>query len=116
MEAIKTNSTIQGTKLNKITTTPIAPSADIAHVRKCKYCGKLLPISEFQVNKHCRGGYSPTCKTCAKERKSQLSVFRKQSSKDILFDIHSLTDEMLTGELARRGWSGEIRKVKVVSL
>lgn len=83
-----------------------------AKYRKCKRCGRILPIEEFRKNGSCRGGYEPTCKTC----KGSGEFVRpcRKSSMDI--DLSSLSIDVLLSEIRSRGYTGELRYQKVITL
>lgn len=38
------------------------------NTKKCRNCGRELPLSEFYKNPKCTDGYNPQCKTCIKEK------------------------------------------------
>lgn len=77
--------------------------------RKCKSCGRILPISMYYPNAECRGGYEPRCKECKSKRRACTT-----SSRD--FSISDIPDEVLVTELRNRGYTGEIRKSKVIKI
>ena len=78
---------------NNITTTPVEET------RKCRICGKVLPISKF--DRFGKRGYHTTCKAC--EGKEYGTDER---SKDI-------TSRDLILELRARGYKGKLQKVTV---
>lgn len=83
-------------------------------LRKCKACGKLLPLTSqfFNPNPSCRGGFEPRCRECKEARYRPTHTAEAAygqpalSSRD--FPITSLSDEDLISELGRRGYSGEL--------
>lgn len=83
-----------------------------AAYRKCRRCGKVLPIEEFAQNDSCRGGYEPTCKACKDIRRNNKTA--RKSSFDI--DLSSISDDVLMGEIRRRGFTGELRYVRVITV
>lgn len=80
--------------------------------RKCRRCGQILPITDFRKNESCRGGYEPTCKACKKM--SANTKPKKYSSMDI--DLSSISDDTLVCEIRRRGFTGELRFSKLVTI
>ena len=91
----------------------IMSDAVAANYRKCRRCGKILPITDFNPNESCRGGYEPTCKACKEIRKSQKPAIKK-SSQDI--DLSSISDEVLMCEIRKRGFTGELRYSRIITI
>ena len=77
--------------------------------RKCRSCGRILPIENFYLNERCRGGHEPRCKECKAKRKAYT-----KSSADI--SLSAISYEILVEELRRRGFKGEIRQSKIVTI
>lgn len=47
--------------------------------KKCKVCGKFLPLSEFSEDKRSKDGYRKTCKVCAGVHESRtVNSFGKE--------------------------------------
>lgn len=77
--------------------------------RKCRSCGRILPIENFYFSERCRGGHEPRCKECKQHRKAYT-----QSAADI--SLSELSYEILVDELRRRGFVGELRQSKIVTI
>lgn len=84
-------------------------NAPVAGYRKCRSCGRILPIDNFNLNERCRGGHEPRCKECKAEHKAYT-----KSSADV--SLSDLPYEILVEELRRRGFRGQICKSKTVTI
>ena len=62
--------------------------------RRCKCCGELLPIDQF--NKHGVGRYKTICKNCERKNSGISEKFKE------------FKDRELINELRSRGWSGKL--------
>ena len=82
----------------------------------CKICGKELPLNEFGVNNRFKDGHANKCKACAKKMRGNISEGITQQGIKATFKISDFTDDMLFAELRRRGFTGELRYSKVVSV
>ncbi len=82
----------------------------------CKTCGKELPLNEFGVNNRLKDGHTNQCKACAKKLRGNISGGITQQGIKATFKISDFTDDMLFAELRRRGFTGELRYSKVVSV
>lgn len=85
-------------KLGNIFTTPT-----ICNTKKCKCCGKILPLSEFSK----RGsGYRTICNSCVRENTGTSEKFKDFASRELI------------DELKARGYEGTLTKtiVKTVKL
>ena len=109
--------------------------------RKCKQCGKILPLSAYSSNG--KGGYRMTCKTCRKpivnlqsrryyyrkkmgqknmtEQTSiqfvpQKSQIEQQDPAVLYAHIKHVTDDEILREVARRGFHGELQYSKTVKV
>lgn len=78
------------------TTTPVEET------RKCKVCGKILPISKF--DRFGKRGYHKTCKTCEGKEYNNDERFKDVSSRDLII------------ELRARGYKGKLQKITVVDV
>lgn len=77
--------------------------------RKCRCCGRVLPIGDFYVNNRCRGGHEPRCKECKDTHRAYT-----RSAADI--SLSNISQELLIEELRRRGFKGQICKSKIVTI
>lgn len=67
--------------------------------RKCKQCGEILPIDQF--NTHGVGRYKKICKNCERNLSGVSEKFKDFSDRDLI------------NELRSRGWAGTLRYTKV---
>jgi len=93
--------------------------------RKCKSCGRELPISEFSKN---RFGYISVCKECAKEHRragrkksNEIDDILRQLENAKTMRLESFTPRELMLELKRRGYEGtltytEVRSINIANL
>ena len=71
-------------------------AAEVSATKKCKCCGKVLPIEEFSI----RGtGHRNTCNTCLRSNSGVSERF-----KDVM-------SRALIEELKARGYKGTLTKV-----
>lgn len=77
--------------------------------RKCRSCGRVLPLDSFYINESCRGGREPRCKECKAHRKAYT-----KSAADI--SLSDLPYEVLIEELRKRGFRGELRQSSTVTI
>lgn len=67
--------------------------------RKCRVCGKVLPISKFErFGKH---GYHTACRACEGKEYSQDEKFKDVTSRELIL------------ELRARGYKGKLQKITV---
>lgn len=81
---------------NNITTSPVEET------RKCRICGKLLPISKF--DRFGKRGYHTACKACEGKDYGTDEKFKDISSRDLIL------------ELRARGYKGKLQKITVVDV
>lgn len=79
---------------NSPTTTPVKEET-----RKCRVCGKILPISKF--DRFGKRGYHTTCKACEGKEYGTDERFKDITSRDLIL------------ELRARGYKGKLQKVTV---
>lgn len=84
--------------------------------KKCKCCGRELPVSEF--GKSPLGVYN-TCKECVKKNQSDAKIGKKnvlQMEKELenakVMRLSEFSPRELMGELKRRGYKGKITYVE----
>ena len=89
--------------------------AQTPEFRKCRSCGRVLPIGQFGINKRCRGGHEPRCIECKTSGKaytrSAADISLNGLSNEIL---DALPYEILVEALRKRGFTGELRQTKTV--
>ena len=78
---------------NSSTTMPVEDT------RKCRICGKILPISKFE--KFGKRGYHTACKACEGKEYSTDERFKDISSRELIL------------ELRARGYKGKLQKVTI---
>lgn len=98
----------------------IKPMDTTSKTKKCKVCGKELPIEEFSKHAMTKDGYHTTCKGCmaVKREAGQLAKAEKIVSPEALkpqleattCDIGDIPDWILKSELERRGYIVKIFK------
>ena len=81
---------------NNPTTTPVEET------RKCRICGKILPISKFEI--YGKRGYHTACKACEGKEYSTDERFKDVSSRELIL------------ELRARGYKGKLQKITVVDV
>lgn len=78
---------------NNSITTPIKET------RKCRVCGKILPISKFE--RFGKRGYHTSCKACEGKDYGTDERFKDITSRDLIL------------ELRARGYKGKLQKITV---
>lgn len=91
--------------------------------KKCKKCGRELPIEEFVKNSKIKSGYGSHCKECHNSyySKKKSGVEIKDAPKveeSVLKEIHECRLEdiparLLIHELRRRGYRGRLELVTI---
>ena len=71
----------------------------VEDTRKCRVCGKILPISKF--DRFGKRGYHTTCKACEGKEYGTDERFKDITSRDLIL------------ELRARGYKGKLQKVTV---
>lgn len=71
----------------------------IAETRKCRICGKVLPISKFEI--FGKRGYHTACKACEGKDYGTDERFKDITSRDLIL------------ELRARGYKGKLQKVTI---
>lgn len=94
------------------TTAPTIVTSTTAPYRKCRKCGKILPITDLAPNARCRGGYQPTCKKCKSESHSIKTV----SGNSLDVNLDTLSNDVLICEIRKRGFKGELKYSQVITL
>ena len=78
---------------NSSTTTPVEET------RKCRVCGKVLPISKF--DRFGKRGYHTSCKACEGKECGNDERLKDITSRDLII------------ELRARGYKGKLQKVTI---
>lgn len=91
--------------------------------KRCPICGRELPLSQFYKNRNNKDGHSSFCKECDKERVRAIRANKSTRESGITqqgikatFKISDFDDNMLFAELRRRGFTGELRYSKVITV
>ena len=71
----------------------------VEETRKCRICGKVLPISKF--DKYGNKGYHRSCKACEGKEYGNDERFKDIISRDLII------------ELRARGYKGKLQKVTI---
>lgn len=101
---------------------------------KCPDCGKILPYDteHFYSNSKRKSGLDVRCKQCYKKRYVSTAAKIKSAAASpktthtpthapthaptLTLDLASMTDDVLIAEVRRRGYTGELRYTKVISV
>lgn len=90
--------------------------------KKCKICGRELPISHFSKNSRSKDGYMSMCKDCLGERQSAGRKAKRENEMKKIDDevinarnlrLHDFTPRQLMEELKRRGYEFEATYTEV---
>ena len=76
-----------------------ATTSPVEETRKCRICGKILPVSKF--DRFGKRGYHTACKACEGKDYSTDERFKDITSRDLIL------------ELRARGYKGKLQKVTV---
>lgn len=74
----------------------------VEETRKCRICGKILPISKF--DRFGKRGYHTACKACEGKDYGTDEKFKDITSRDLIL------------ELRARGYKGKLQKITVVDI
>ena len=74
-------------------------SSPVEETRKCRVCGKILPISKF--DRFGKRGYHTACKACEGKDYGTDEKFKDFTSRELIL------------ELRARGYKGKLQKVTV---
>lgn len=87
-------------KLNVLVNEPVnEPQVVIEKTRKCRICGKILPLSKFErFGNH---GYHSACKACEGKDFGLDERFKSFESRELIL------------ELRARGYRGKLQKVTI---
>lgn len=101
-------------------------------LRVCSTCHKKLPLSEFYKNRSRPGGHEYVCKSCKsawhKAYNAELKAKNAQAAPrpDVLsfvvetptptLNLADMTDKELFEEIRRRGYTGDLRYSKVITI
>lgn len=87
-------------------------------VKKCKGCGRELPLSEFGTHNRAKDGLKSVCRECAakatKDRAPRGSRKEKGAAKS--GPLAGFPDEALVAELRARGWDVRCSRTVTVEL
>ena len=71
----------------------------VEETRKCMVCGKILPISKFEI--FTKRGYHTARKACEDKEYSQDEKFKDFTSRELIL------------ELRARGYRGKLQKITI---
>lgn len=80
--------------------------------KKCPKCGRELPVTEFYKRSDAPDGLQGWCKQCQREAVNS----RKYESGGASEEMRMYTSRQLMEELARRGYTGELKFVKIINI
>jgi hypothetical protein len=85
--------------------------------KQCTKCGRILPISEFQLNNKTPDGLTHICKNCSQKgkKKKNFQLYEKgnENSNPLLKDF---TPRELIQELRIRGYKGELTFIQTIKI
>ena len=92
--------------------------------KTCTKCKRTLPVSQFYKNKRNRDGLSCTCKECFDKDVNARKAKQRSATKEVktvtppapTLNLADISLETLKEELRRRGYSGELRYNKVITI
>lgn len=112
-----------------------AKTEETMSTKKCKVCGRELPLSEFSKHKMTKDGFHTTCKTCMKKKidAGQSAKAQKRCEVEVPAEpmptprvtikpeaiikrfgedvgLGKISDDTLISELQRRGYKGKLTK------
>lgn len=82
----------------------------------CPSCGKKLPLTEFYKNKNRTDGYASMCKVCEKAKYGRRERRTSQQITQATLSLIDFDDPQLFAELRRRGYTGELRFSKTITV
>lgn len=104
-------------------TKPAPAEAEAPKTKKCRECGRELPLDQFSKN---RNGILHVCKDCMKtkrakaaEKGQQVGRYKtpeRRPSETFVSLLTPLSDTVLIEELKKRGYTGTITKTLTVEL
>ena len=85
--------------------------------KKCKKCGRTLPLEQFKPNHLAKDGRVSTCNQCAKRQKQQkydrvLDVTPPHSNSKCNPELAKFTPRELMEELRARGFSAKVKHTR----
>lgn len=83
---------------NNVKDKPLATIVTTSNKKKCKCCGKELPLTYF--NKYA-GGYRNICIACQRKENGVSEKFKDFTSRELIEELRS------------RGYKGELKYIKV---
>ena len=89
--------------------------------KKCKDCGRELPITAFGAHAKAKDGHQGICRECASKRMKGITRQTKKNvtedePEDRHADLKGFLDDELFAELRVRGFSGSLTKTLHVEL
>lgn len=96
--------------------------------KKCRVCGKELPIERFSIDRMMKDGHKNICKDCNSAYQKERNKIRKSKVQDAPKVEQSIVKEcddmgldkvparLLVHELRRRGYRGKLQLVTIKEL
>ena len=92
--------------------------------KTCPKCKRVLPASQFYKNKSTKDGLSAHCKECHNKDTNARKAKQRSATKEVktvtppapTLNLADISLETLKEELRRRGYSGELRYNKVITI
>lgn len=82
-------------------------------VKKCRRCGRELPVTEFYKKSNTSDGLQTWCKKCQCEAVKPKSKYESGGASE---EMRMYTSRQLMEELAKRGYRGELEYVKKINI
>lgn len=104
-------------------TIPAPASTEAPKTKKCRECGRELPLDQFSKN---RNGILHVCKDCMKEKRSKAAKKGdrpgrykpdpRPAAQTYVSALDNISDLVLIDELKKRGYTGTLTKTLTVEL
>lgn len=92
-------------------------------LKTCSKCKRTLPISQFYRNARNKDGYHSACKEChnkevnaAKAKKRAKANLQPIPEGTFVLSLANISIDKIKEELRKRGYSGELRYNKVITI
>lgn len=88
--------------------------------KTCTKCKRVLPLSSFYRNHRHKDGHHYECKECHNQSvqisKAKRKARAEKSEHELLFSLTNAGINEIIDELRKRGYSGELRYTKTISI
>lgn len=85
-------------------------------VKKCKGCGRELPLSEFGAHNRAKDGLKSVCRECAAKGRAPRGSRKEKGGGAKSGPLAGFPDEALVAELRERGWDVRCSRTVTVEL